>query len=162
MTEQTAGVKEELAETRQRLLETARALDREDWTQPVYVHDEQEWSAADLLRHLTWAESGMLMLMKQIQRGESGTPPDFDLDRYNARGVSKLKDKMPAELLEQLQENRRQLLAFLDTLAEADWDETGRHGSGNIMSIREIAQTIAHHEAEHLQDLRQALDPIGR
>jgi hypothetical protein len=66
----------DLAATRAELLAVARDLDRETWTQPVYAHgDERDWSAMDLLRHLAWAESGMLRLVQQIQAGEEASPP---------------------------------------------------------------------------------------
>ncbi|MDT8306325.1 MAG: DinB family protein [Anaerolineae bacterium] len=151
-------IKQKLATTRADLLAVTRDLDRETWTQPVYAHaDETEWSAMDLLRHLAWAESGMLRLMRQIRAGEEGVPPDFDLDRYNASGVNKLKDEMPAELLQRLENNRQQLLDFVNTLGPDDWDKKGRHGSLRILTIGEILEVIADHEAEHLHDLGQVI-----
>ncbi|NLF66729.1 MAG: DinB family protein, partial [Chloroflexi bacterium] len=108
-------------------------------------------------RHLVWAEGGMLRLMRQIRAGEEGAPADFDLDRYNAAGVNKLKDEMPADLLLRLEKNRNELLAFVESLEEGDWEKKGRHGSLRIMSIREILERIADHEAQHLADLREAL-----
>lgn len=148
----------QLAATRAELLSVARDLDRETWTQPVYAHgDERDWSAMDLLRHLVWAEGGMLRLMQQIRAGEEGVPEDFDLDRYNASGVKKLKDEMPAELMQRLDDNRQQLLAFVDSLAADDWEKQGRHGSLQIMTIAEILDLIAAHEAGHLADLRHVI-----
>ncbi|NLF65766.1 MAG: hypothetical protein GX579_14315, partial [Chloroflexi bacterium] len=84
-------IMEKLAATRADLVKVARELDWDSWTHPVYGHGgEKEWSAMDLLRHLVWAEGGMLRLMRQIRAGEEGAPADFDLDRYNAAGVNKL------------------------------------------------------------------------
>jgi len=149
---------EKLAATRADLVKVARELDWDSWTHPVYSHGgEKEWSAMDLLRHLVWAEGGMLRLMRQIRAGEEGAPADFDLDRYNAAGVNKLKDEMPADLLLRLEKNRNELLAFVESLEEGDWEKKGRHGSLRIMSIREILERIADHEAQHLADLREAL-----
>lgn len=149
---------ERLAASRAELVEACRELDRDTWTQPVYAHgEENEWTAMDLLRHLVWAEGGMLRLMKQIRAGEEGAPADFDLDRYNASGVRKLKDEMPADLLLRLEQNRRDVLAFVDSLEEGDWPKKGRHGSLRIMTIREILEQIARHEEEHLRDLRRVL-----
>jgi hypothetical protein len=149
---------EKLAATRADLVKVARELDWDSWTHPVYGHGgEKEWSAMDLLRHLVWAEGGMLRLMRQIRAGEEGAPADFDLDRYNAAGVNKLKDERPADLLLRLEKNRNELLAFVESLEEGDWEKKGRHGSLRIMSIREILERIADHEAQHLADLREAL-----
>lgn len=153
---------ERLAETRQELLEVARELDQAEWSHPVYVHGEETaWTAGDLLRHLTWAEGGMLRMMQQVKEGGTGVPEDFDLNRYNARGVEKLKDKMPAELLAMMDKNREQLLAFMEGLAPEDWQKEGRHGSGRMMRIEEVVEMIASHETQHLDDLRRALGEIG-
>jgi hypothetical protein len=158
MDEVTETMLERLAATRAELVAVVRELDRETWTQPVYAHgQENEWSAMDLLRHLAWAEGGMLRLVRQIRAGEDGVPADFDLDRYNAKGVSKLKQEMPAELLQRMAQNRQELLDFIDSLAADDWEKKGRHGSLRMMSIREICEEIAAHEAQHLADLRQRL-----
>ena len=159
---QHAALKEKLAETRQELMEVARELDRQEWSHPVYAHDEEvQWTAGDLLRHLVWAEGGMLRMIQQVKEGGGGVPDDFDLDRYNASGVKKLKDKVPAELLAIMEKNRQQLLAFIEGLAPEDWQKEGRHGSGRMMTIEEVVEMIAGHEAQHLEDLRRALGEIG-
>lgn len=160
--EKQEAVKQKLAETRERLLAVARELDREEWSHPVYVHDDEtKWTAAELLRHLVWAEGGMLRMMRQVKEGGTGVPEDFEIDRYNAKGVEKLGDKMPAELMEMMAENRQQVLAFIDTLDADDWEKEGRHGSLRIMTIEEVLETIAAHEAQHLEDLREALGRVG-
>lgn len=158
MDDERVSLIDRLAAARAELVEVARDLDRDTWTQPVYAHgEENEWSAMDLLRHLVWAEGGMLRLLRQIKAGEEGVPSDFDLDRYNAVGVQKLKSEMPAELLQRLAANRQELLAFIDTLTADDWEKQGRHGSLHIMTIREICELIAAHETQHLEDMRQRL-----
>ncbi|HSM56855.1 MAG TPA: DinB family protein [Candidatus Sulfomarinibacteraceae bacterium] len=151
------AIRRKLEQSRNATLEVAQELEREDWSHPVYSHDGG-WNALHLLRHLTWAESGMLRLMQMIREGHEGVPPDFDIDRYNARGVSKLGDQMPADLMATMDHNRQELLQFLDDLGDDDWQKKGRHGSLRIMSIEEILHLIADHEAEHLADLRQALE----
>jgi hypothetical protein len=158
MEDERAMLIDRLAETRAELVDVARDLDRDTWTQPVYAHGEaNEWSAMDLLRHLAWAEGGMLRLLRQIKAGEEGVPADFDLDAYNATGVQKLKAEMPAELLQRMASNRQELVEFIGMLEEDDWEKQGRHGSLRILTIREICELVASHEAEHLRDMRQRL-----
>ena len=152
--EKKERIKKILAKARQKLLQWARVLDEGDWTEPVYVHDEQ-WTAQDVLRHLTWAESGMIRLIQQIREGHEGVPPDFDLDRYNASGVQKLMDKTPADLMAMMADNREQLLQILDDLSEEEMALKGRHGSLRIMSIEEVLLMIAYHETRHLADLKK-------
>lgn len=149
-------LKATLNETRGELLGWAETLREADWTQPVYSHGE-EWTTLDVFRHLTWAEGGMARLIQQIRQGEEGAPPDFDLDRYNARGVEKFADKTPAELLEMMTRNRQWVLEILNDLEPAELALAGRHGSGRILSIAQILDTIAMHEQQHLDEMREAL-----
>lgn len=156
--ERKQALREKLNSSREATLEVIQQMDPEDWTHLVYSSHQADWTARDVLRHLVWAEGGMLRLMKNIREGGSGVSQDFDLDKYNAQGIAKLDDRMPAELMAMMQDNRKQLLAFIDALDEADWEMSGRHGSGETMSIAQICERIANHEQEHLADLRQALE----
>lgn len=146
-----------LQETREAFLGLARRLAEADWTQPIYTHGEK-WTAGDVLRHLTDAESGMLGTMRNILAGGGGVPEDFDLDRWNRSRVAKAKEMTPSELLSQMEENREELLAFIDELEPEELDEKGRHASLRIMSIEEILHQIADHERQHMADLQQALE----
>lgn len=148
---------EKLAQTRNDLLQFAQTLRKSDWTQPVYSHDEA-WTILDLLRHLTWAEGGMARLIRQIRQGQEGVPGDFDLDRYNERGIRKLADKTPAELLEMMSQNRQWILQMLQELDREEWQLQGRHGSLRIMTVAEIFELIATHERRHLDEMRRALE----
>lgn len=149
-------LREKLAQAREDLLQWCSALSEGEWTQPVYVHDE-EWTMQDVLRHLTWAEGGMARLIQQIRQGHEGVPSDFDLDSYNARGVDKLKDRTPAELMAMMADNRQWILGMLEEMDEEELQLEGRHGSMRIMSIADVMRTIALHERAHLRDMRRAL-----
>lgn len=159
-TKTKSDLEKKLVQAREELLQWCRDLTESEWTQPVYVHDE-EWTMQDVLRHLTWAEGGMARLIQQVREGHEGVPPDFDLNRYNARGVDKLKEKTPAELMALMAENRRWILRMLEEMDEEELTLEGRHGSLNVMSISEILHTIALHERGHLRDMRRALDEVG-
>lgn len=151
-----AKIKQKLSKTRNDLLQYARELTESEWTQPIYTHGE-EWTAQDILRHLTWSESGMTRLIQHIRQGHGGVSEDFDRDRYNAGGVEKLKEKTPAELMTMMTENRERTLQILDDLSEDELAMEGRHAIGDIMSIEAILRIISIHEQQHLQDLRQAM-----
>lgn len=149
-------VKQDLIEARVQLLETIVGLSAEELETAVYS-EETVWTVADLVRHLASAESSMTSLMQRIQAGADGVPPDFDLARWNASRIAKVKDKTPAEIIQSMSQNREQLFAFIDTLQPEDWDKQGRHGSLKIMTIAEICAVIAGHERQHSADIRQAL-----
>jgi uncharacterized protein (TIGR03083 family) len=154
-------IREALTSARQELLSLLSGLGEWQWAAPVFTHEEEDgWSVADVLRHLVDSERGMTAQMKIIGEGGEGVPPDFDLNRWNARAVTKAKDKVPAELLAEMEKNREGLLQFIDSLASEDWHKQGRHASLRIMSIEEIARLIASHERRHTADIREALERI--
>jgi uncharacterized protein (TIGR03083 family) len=151
-----AEIRTELENNRQELLAVLANLSEGDWATAVYAEDSQ-WTVADLLRHLTDSEAGMITLMTRIRDGGEGVPEDFDLDRWNASRVKKAQAKTPADLMADLATNRANLLNLMDSLEEADWDKKGRHGSGRILSLAEICQVIAAHDRTHAQDIRTAV-----
>ncbi len=156
MTDRKETVVKKLNETRSQFLEATASLSPEQWELPIY-DEESEWLAADILRHVADSERGMTALMVQIQAGGEGVPPDFDLHRWNKRAVGKLENKTPDELLAGMAESRQNLLAFIDTIEPDDWDKKGRHASLKIMSIEEVCNLIADHEAGHASEIAKAI-----
>ena len=154
--EKKEPLKEKLSRARDELLQWTRTLHESDWTQAVYAHDEV-WTVRDVFCHLIWAEGGMARLIQQIRQGEEGVPADFDVNRYNARGVRKLQEKPLAELLSMMTKNRDWILQILDELSPEELQRKGRHGTLRIMSIEDVLHMIADHERQHLGDLRQAV-----
>ena len=138
-------------------MDSVEGWGEQEWNTIVYGEGE-DWTATDVLRHLMYAESDMTRLMARIQQGEGGVPEDFDLDRWNAGRVRRAKTKSPAELLAALETSRAELLAYMDTLEEEDWEKKGRHGSMMIMSIEDILNRIGEHEMYHAWHLRR----VGR
>jgi len=147
---------QKLNETRAELLAFLRRLDEAQWETAVYSEGET-WTAADVVRHLVNAESGMTGLIVQWQMGNDPVPPDFDLARFNKSVVARAKNKTPAELLAEMETNRANLLQVIDGLEEDDWQKNGRHASRQILTIEQTCRLIADHEATHLQDLQAGL-----
>ncbi|MCA9958583.1 MAG: DinB family protein [Anaerolineales bacterium] len=154
--EQKHALITQLQETRQELLALLAGLTDEEWETAVYS-EASDWTVADLLRHLVGAESSMTRLMMLIRDGGEGVPEDFDLNRWNARVVQKSKEKPVTDLHTEIVQNRAQLLSFINSLTDDDWEKKGRHGSGQVMSIAQICQIIADHETTHMKDMRTAL-----
>lgn len=150
------SIKRKLTENREEWLGVVDGFTTQQWEAPAYA-EGSEWRVVDILRHVADSERGMTGLMMQIKAGGEGVSPDFDLARWNKRVVEKLSDKGPAELLEGMSQNRKELFAFIDTLDETDWDKKGRHASLRVMSIEEVCHLIADHEAQHLMVIKEAL-----
>ena len=146
-----------LNDARTELMVFFDGLNEEEWETAVY-HEETTWTIADILRHLVDAERGMTSMIMQWQQGKDPVPPDFDLTRWNNRVVQKAAEKTPKELIAEFRQNRINLLSFVDTLHEEDWDKRGRHGSLRIMSIEEVCHLIADHEMNHLRVMRETVE----
>lgn len=137
MSTQRETLQQHLSNSRAALLQCLQPLDEAQW-QTVVFSEENQWTAADILRHLVEAQRGMAAQIAQIQAGGTGVSEGFDLSRWNNRAVSKNQNKTPAELLTELEEGRANLLMLLDNMGEDDWQKKGRHGSGRILTIAEI------------------------
>ena len=149
-------IKDKLIRARAGILELVGSFSETEWSTIVYS-EGQKWTAVDILRHLTGAESSMTRLIELIRDGGDGVPPDFDLARWNARGIQKSGNKLPSELIAEMSPNRAHLLETINGLKDDDWGKSGRHGSLRIMTIEEILNLIADHELRHTQDIREKL-----
>jgi uncharacterized damage-inducible protein DinB len=159
MNQMKEDVKRELVEARYNLLAILEELRDPAWDAAVFS-EEETWTVSDLLRHLTAAERDMTLLIERIRQGSDGVPPDFDLDRWNARSISKAETKSPAELQAEMHDNRAYLLSMIDTIEPREWDMQGRHGSLRIMSVEEILRLIADHERRHTADIHRATNAL--
>ena len=159
MSDQRETLRQHLLTSRAALLTCLTRLTEEQW-QTVVFSDDNLWTSSVILRHLVDAQRGMISQIAQIQAGGTGVPEDFDLARWNARGVRKAQEKTPVELLGELEEGQTNALRLLETLQEGDWEKQGRLGSGRILTIAEIFQVIGSHEANHAQDISQALNLV--
>lgn len=147
---------QKLNDARQSLMLYFDDLKEADWETAVY-HEETEWTVTDILRHLVDSERGMTSMMAQWQQGNDPIPADFDLTRWNSRAIQKRASKTPEELLADLRTNRIDLLSFIETLQDEDWQKQGRHGSLRIMTIEQVCHLIADHESDHLRVIKEAV-----
>jgi hypothetical protein len=142
---------------RQELMALLQGLSETEWETAVYA-DGADWKISDILRHLVNAERGMTTLITQFLQGNDPVPADFDRERYNQRIVQKSKEKSPAELMAELEENEAAFLETLTTITEADWNKKGRHASLHILTIEELCHLIPDHEQSHILDIQKALN----
>jgi hypothetical protein len=156
MTKRKEELLGKLERVRGALLDLVGTIEGDKWQQQVFSESD-EWQVSDLLRHVVSAEQSMTRLVENIREGGEGASPDFDLTRWNARGVQKARQKSVEELTAELAQNRTYLLGVIESLDEDDWDKKGRHGSLRIMTIEEILHLIADHEERHMEDIQRAV-----
>jgi len=150
------AIKEELRAAREELYRVVSGLSNAQWQQRAYSEEGGEWRVLDLLRHVVDSERGMTALMAQVQAGGAGVSDDFDLSRWNRRVVEKLQDKTLDDLMAAMAQNRVALFDFIDTLADEDWSQKGRHASGRILTIEQVCELIASHERAHTAEILAA------
>lgn len=156
MTERTDFLRKRLAAA-QSEMEAVFAQAGGRWETPVYS-DGAAWSVRQVAIHLADAERSLFGQMKSIvETGASTVPDDFDVDRYNMRSVEKRDAMTGPEALATQASSRDGLMAWLDTLTEADLERTGRHPVIGIIPIDMYIRVIARHQKDHTADVAKAL-----
>ncbi len=123
----------------------------------VNATENPNWRVREVLCHLVASEPGMVANARGMIGGSGGVPPDFRLHDWNARQVAKRAAMTRAELLAELDNNRRDTLEFLDSIADSDLDARGRHADLSEMSVEQLLQTTVRHEQAHIAEVEAAL-----
>jgi hypothetical protein len=119
--------------------------------------DDVKWTALQILAHLATIESSMHWLFKDILAGGAGSPPDFDLDRFNYNQVKKLDDQTVDELLERFKTVRLETITIVDQMTEADLDREGRHAFHGHGKLERFIRWAAEHADLHIADIGKAM-----
>jgi uncharacterized protein (TIGR03083 family) len=151
--EQKEQLRVRIGAARQQLLAAIEQLSDADWDRPTA---NPEWTARDILTHLSVAETGLLARMQLILDGRSELPPGFDLNVYNNRQVAKKKGAAVGDLVASLEGSRAKVLAFLGALPEDKLSVRGWHASGREVTLAQMFEIMANHESEHAADILTA------
>lgn len=155
MSDRIQQLKADLAAARRRL---NAVLDQvgDRWDAPVYT-EGAAWTVRQVVIHLMVSDQGQNTMLKAIARGEEGVPADFDLERYNRRSVEKRAETSIQDLRAALAASFAERDAWLDTLDESQLEQSGRHGSGQTLTVAQILAVIANHDRAHAADIAHAL-----
>lgn len=156
MTERTEFLRKRLLSA-QADMEAVFGQIEDRWEAQVYA-DGAQWNARQVAIHLAVSEVGLFGQMKSIlETGASTVPDDFDVDRYNKRSVEKRDGLTAAEALAEQAAGRAALLAWLDSLTDADLEVKGRHPVIGIIPMDMYIRVIARHQKDHTADVARAL-----
>jgi hypothetical protein len=110
-----------------------------------------KWSIKEVLGHMIDSERVFAYRALSIARGERQSLPGFDENDYAA--ASDLSGVSPADLLDQLEFERRANALLFRSLSESAW---ASRGVANAQSVtpRGIAFVMAGHVRHHLEVLR--------
>lgn len=155
MSEATA-LSEKLKAEGQKLTEFFAGLPEQSWNSAVYT-EGSTWTIRNILAHLMTAERAFVKLFEQIRQGGEGVSTDFVIDRYNARQQEKTSQLTPPELLQQFQDVRAEMAAWVAGLSDAELERTGRHPFLGNTTLREMIKMIYIHNQTHYRDIRRVL-----
>lgn len=134
------------------------SLTEAQWPTPVPSDEGAQWTARDVLAHLAVSEGGQHGQIVRCLKGEEPVPADFDLTRFNRRSVQKQADKSIADLLNDIESGHAQILATLATItADADFDKSGRHARGDVITVEQMFIRATQHRRAHAEEIQRAL-----
>lgn len=126
-----------------------------DWDQQVYTTGSG-WRVRQLLAHFISAERTFEHFIRDVLKGGSGAPRDFDIDAFNESEVPEL-EAQPAELIDAYRTTRLQTLDLLDEVGSADLGLRGYHPWFGDSQLEDMLKLIYRHNIIHLRDIRRAL-----
>ena len=147
------ALRRDLADAQRALLDALDQVGPDDWLRPS---PNDGWTVRDLLTHLTTAESGFVPALRRMAAGQGGVPADFDPNRWNASQLRRRGDPPPDQLRAELESAHSEMLALLDSLADAALDNRGNLSSGREGSTGDNFRLVADHKRSHTQDIRAA------
>jgi ADP-ribose pyrophosphatase YjhB (NUDIX family) len=113
---------------------------------------EREWSMGEILHHLLVGERDVIL--PRLQRILRENSPVFRSSAPSRTGFAAAP--APGDFAEDLSAFRRvrgKTLAFLEGLADGDWQRTGTTPTRGTLTIEAYARYLAEHDLEHLAQL---------
>ena len=147
---------EKLKSEGERMASIFGSLRDDQWNQEVYT-EGTTWTIRNVLSHFVTSERGLVKLFEQIRQGNTGSPDDFSIDRYNAAMQERTKDLSMRELLDQYRQVRANTVAWVSGLQENDLDITGRHPFLGQTQLREMIKMLYIHNLTHYRDMKKTL-----
>ena len=133
-----------------------KSLSAEELNEQVY-QDGAKWTARQVLAHFITVERSMHWLFKNIASGGSGSPEDFDLERFNRTQTSKLDGLAFDELISQFNTAREDTISLVRELLEEDLDREGLHAFHGHGKLERFIRWAYEHTRIHENEIRQAL-----
>ena len=132
-------------------------LTPEQLATPVYT-EEVQWTVQRVLAHLVTIEKTMHWLFRNMLAGGPGSPPDFDVNRFNRSQPQKLDPLGLSELIQRFKSIRQETIDIVDGMADADFDRQGRHVFLGHDRLERFIRWAYEHARLHEDDVRKALD----
>jgi hypothetical protein len=114
-----------------------------------------KWSVKEIIAHL--AEDELVTSWRYRQMIENNGCPlaSFDQDQWSRLGDYRCWN--PADALDMFRLLREANLRMLRNLAAEEWDRFGVHAERGRISVRDLAQHMAGHDMNHVDQIRSIL-----
>jgi hypothetical protein len=119
--------------------------------------DGARWTAKQVLAHFITVERSMHWLFKNISSGGSGSPEDFDIERFNRTQTSKLDELTLDELFMQFKAVREDTVSIVRELSEEDLDREGLHAFHGHGKLERFIRWAYEHARIHEDEIRKVL-----
>lgn len=119
--------------------------------------DGGHWKVGMLMAHFLATEIGIEALIRSILDGNRGSPEDFDIDLYNEKKISELRDLPLVDLTDRFHAARQRSAELVSNLTEEQLKLVGRHPYLGITPIEDIVKLLYRHTQIHQRDIRRLL-----
>lgn len=133
-----------------------KSLSSSELQKQVY-QDGAQWAVQQVLGHFSAIERSMQWLFKDILSGGRGSPPDFDVDRFNLTQTRKYDRLELDELIEWFKAVRQETIRIVRGMTEEDLDREGMHAFHGKGTLDRFIRWAYEHARIHEQDIRQVL-----
>jgi DinB superfamily len=118
--------------------------------------DEKNWAPKEIICHLRDTEELFLIRFQAIVAMDEPKYAAVDADRWAEERQYLRNDAR--EALAAFRRRRADTLRFLQGLTPGQWDRTGVHATRGRETLRQLGESIARHDLNHLDQLKRALD----
>jgi len=133
-----------------------RSLSDDQLSVQIYS-DGAKWTVKQILAHFITIERSMHWLFKDILSGGSGSPDDFDMDRFNLTQPKKLDGLTVEELIEQFKSVREDTIDIVRGMTEEDFNREGMHAFHGHGKLERFIIWVYEHVRIHEDDIRKVL-----
>ena len=117
---------------------------------------EDEWSAKQLVAHMTAMERRYCQRLERMVRLDEPRIDAFDADSIEAEGP--LDRESAYDLMDEFATLRRQSIYLLWSLDDGDWNRKGVHPYLGPLTVMQVAREMNEHDLAHLWQLRRLCD----
>jgi hypothetical protein len=156
MTDRRTEITDKLEKNLKHSISFFRSLSDDQLGVQIYT-DGAKWTVKQVLAHFITIERSMHWLFKNMLSGGSGSPDDFDVDRFNLTQPKKLDGLTVGELIEQFKSVREDTIIIVRGMAEQDLNREGRHPFHGHGKLERFIIWVYEHVCIHEDDIRKVL-----